>query len=90
MVIVAAHPLPFLPCSGLIGFLLCSTEGPPVDFVNPINPIEKLEGADKHKRKLRFYNSEASILSIDSFRLIGLNDLFSFATKYQKSECPKL
>ncbi|XP_045816058.1 spermine synthase-like isoform X1 [Trifolium pratense] len=44
--------------SGVIGFLLCSTEGPHVDFVNPINPIEKLEGADKRGRKLRFYNSE--------------------------------
>ncbi|ESR35415.1 hypothetical protein CICLE_v10006705mg [Citrus x clementina] len=44
--------------SGIIGFLICSTEGPHVDFVNPINPIEKLEGADKHKRELRFYNSE--------------------------------
>ncbi|XP_057950438.1 spermine synthase isoform X2 [Malania oleifera] len=44
--------------SGVIGFLLCSTEGPPVDFLHPINPIEKLEGALKHKRELRFYNSE--------------------------------
>ncbi|KAJ0043296.1 hypothetical protein Pint_17694 [Pistacia integerrima] len=44
--------------SGVIGFLVCSTEGPPVDFVKPINPIEKLEGAPKHKRELRFYNSE--------------------------------
>ncbi|XP_027359819.1 spermine synthase [Abrus precatorius] len=44
--------------SGVIGFLLCSTEGPPVDFVNPINPIEKLEGASEHRRELRFYNSE--------------------------------
>ncbi|KAK7856823.1 spermine synthase, partial [Quercus suber] len=44
--------------SGVIGFLICSTEGPPVDFLNPINPIEKLEGALKHKRELRFYNSE--------------------------------
>ncbi|KAG5036131.1 hypothetical protein JHK87_011041 [Glycine soja] len=44
--------------SGVIGFLLCATEGPPVDFVNPINPIEKLEGANEHKRELRFYNSE--------------------------------
>lgn len=44
--------------SGIIGFLICSTEGPHVDFVNPINPIEKLEGADKHKRELRFYNSQ--------------------------------
>ncbi|KAF8042880.1 hypothetical protein BT93_A1262 [Corymbia citriodora subsp. variegata] len=44
--------------SGVIGFLLCSTEGPPVDFIHPVNPIEKLEGATKHKRELRFYNSE--------------------------------
>lgn len=44
--------------SGVIGFLICSTEGPPVDFLNPINPIEKIEGALKHRRELRFYNSE--------------------------------
>ncbi|KAK0595813.1 hypothetical protein LWI29_010226 [Acer saccharum] len=44
--------------SGVIGFLICSREGPPVDFINPINPIEKIEGAVKHKRELRFYNSE--------------------------------
>ncbi|TXG71231.1 hypothetical protein EZV62_006166 [Acer yangbiense] len=43
---------------GVIGFLICSREGPPVDFINPINPIEKIEGAVKHKRELRFYNSE--------------------------------
>ncbi|OIT04669.1 PREDICTED: spermine synthase [Nicotiana attenuata] len=44
--------------SGVIGFLLCSTEGPPVDFKHPVNPIEKLEGALQHQRELRFYNSE--------------------------------
>ena len=44
----------------MIGFLLCSTEGPPVDFLNPINPIEKLDGALHFKRELRFYNSEVS------------------------------
>ncbi|KAL6132191.1 hypothetical protein ACLB2K_070562 [Fragaria x ananassa] len=44
--------------SGVIGFLLCSTEGPPVDFKNPVNSIEKLEGAVNHKRELWFYNSE--------------------------------
>ncbi|GAA0168314.1 transferase [Lithospermum erythrorhizon] len=45
--------------SGVIGFLLCSTEGgPPVDFQNPINPIEQLERAVQHRRELRFYNSE--------------------------------
>ena len=48
----------FLGYGGVIGFLICSTEGPHVDFANPINPIEKLDGADKHKRELRFYNSE--------------------------------
>ncbi|KAI3907257.1 hypothetical protein MKW92_005142 [Papaver armeniacum] len=44
--------------SGVIGFLLCSTEGPPVDFLNPINPIEQIDGAVDFPRELRFYNSE--------------------------------
>lgn len=44
--------------SGVIGFILCSTEGPSVDFKHPVNPIEKLEGALQHQRELRFYNSE--------------------------------
>ncbi|XP_015878235.1 spermine synthase [Ziziphus jujuba] len=44
--------------SGVIGFLICSTEGPSVDFKNPVNPIEKLDGAIKHKRELKFYNSD--------------------------------
>lgn len=44
--------------SGVIGFLLCSTEGPAVDFIHPINPIEEIEGALKHQRELKFYNSE--------------------------------
>ncbi|KAJ8486697.1 hypothetical protein OPV22_019182 [Ensete ventricosum] len=43
--------------SGVIGFLLCSTNGPPVHFLNPINPIDKQE-ALQSKRELRFYNSE--------------------------------
>lgn len=47
--------------SGAIGFLICSTEGPPVDFLNPINPIEKIEGALNHRRELRFYNSEVKV-----------------------------
>jgi len=51
-----------LACSGMIGFILCATEGPPVDFVNPINPIEKLEGANEHKRELQFYNSEVKYM----------------------------
>ncbi|KAM0946003.1 putative spermidine synthase [Dioscorea sansibarensis] len=44
--------------SGVIGFILCSTDGPPVNFLSPINPIEKQKGALKSRRELRFYNSE--------------------------------
>ncbi|KAF9616366.1 hypothetical protein IFM89_029620 [Coptis chinensis] len=54
---------------GVIGFLICSTAGPPVDFLNPINPIEKIEGALKFNRELRFYNSEmhAAAFALPSF-----------------------
>ncbi|GJN38530.1 hypothetical protein PR202_gb27582 [Eleusine coracana subsp. coracana] len=45
-------------CSGTIGFLLCAKEGPSVNFLTPVNPIEKLEGATKGGRELRFYNTE--------------------------------
>ncbi|XP_047321597.1 spermine synthase [Impatiens glandulifera] len=46
--------------SGVIGFLLCSTEGggAAVDFLRPINPIEKIEGALEQRRELMFYNSQ--------------------------------
>ncbi|KAG6488074.1 spermine synthase-like isoform X2 [Zingiber officinale] len=43
--------------SGVIGFLLCSTNGSPVNFLNPINPIEKQESLGC-KRELKFYNTE--------------------------------
>ncbi|KAJ4980712.1 hypothetical protein NE237_031549 [Protea cynaroides] len=42
--------------SGVIGFMLCSTEGPPVDFKNPVNPLDA--NADHSKVPLKFYNSE--------------------------------
>ncbi|KAF7058429.1 hypothetical protein CFC21_065493 [Triticum aestivum] len=44
--------------SGAIGFLLCSKEGRPVNFLAPINPIEKIEGAMTAGRDIRFYNTE--------------------------------
>ncbi|KAH1098328.1 hypothetical protein J1N35_015249 [Gossypium stocksii] len=44
--------------SGVIGFMLCSTEGPLVDFKHPVNPIDKDESCCKSKRPLKFYNSE--------------------------------
>ncbi|CAA0812982.1 Spermine synthase [Striga hermonthica] len=56
--------------SGVIGFLLCSTEGPHVDFVHPINPIEKIEdNALACRRQLMFYNSEmhSAAFSLPSF-----------------------
>nr|KYP41027.1 Spermidine synthase [Cajanus cajan] len=43
--------------SGVIGFLLCSTEGPCVDFRSPINPINP-ENYGISKQPLKFYNSE--------------------------------
>ncbi|KAK9751018.1 hypothetical protein RND81_02G236500 [Saponaria officinalis] len=44
--------------SGVIGFMLCSTEGPAVDFKNPVNPIDKSEDQANAKSPLKFYNSE--------------------------------
>lgn len=46
------------PCfSGVIGFMLCSTEGPTVDFKHPVNSVE-VNGIDTAKSPLKFYNSE--------------------------------
>ena len=53
----------FFCCSGVIGFMLCSTEGPPVDFKHPVNPIDTDESSCKSKRPLRFYNSEVQLCS---------------------------
>ncbi|KAK8615933.1 hypothetical protein V6N13_017503 [Hibiscus sabdariffa] len=44
--------------SGVIGFMLCSTEGPPVDFKHPVNPIDRDDICSKSKHPLKFYNSE--------------------------------
>ncbi|KAK8655423.1 hypothetical protein V6N13_107999 [Hibiscus sabdariffa] len=44
--------------SGVIGFMLCSTEGPPVDFKHPVNPVDRDDICCKSKRPLKFYNSE--------------------------------
>jgi len=44
--------------SGVIGFMVCSTEGPAVDFKNPINPIDADDSHTKTRGPLKFYNSE--------------------------------
>ncbi|XP_027921665.1 spermidine synthase 2-like [Vigna unguiculata] len=43
--------------SGVIGFMLCSTEGPPVNFRHPINPLNP-EKNGVAKGPPKFYNSE--------------------------------
>jgi hypothetical protein len=51
----------YLTCfyhSGVIGFMLCSTEGPTVDFQHPVFNIEEDEHSTKSKGLLKFYNSE--------------------------------
>nr|BAC55523.1 spermidine synthase [Petunia x hybrida] len=44
--------------SGMIGFMLCSTEGLEVDFKNPVNLIENDEIHSKTLPPLKFYNFE--------------------------------
>ncbi|KAJ9554539.1 hypothetical protein OSB04_018584 [Centaurea solstitialis] len=46
--------------SGVIGFMLCSTEGPEVDFRNPVNAIDSNDNESKCKSvgPLKFYNKE--------------------------------
>lgn len=45
-------------CSGVIGFMLCSTEGPAVDFQHPVYHIDQDEISIKSMGPLKFYNSE--------------------------------
>ncbi|KAI8564991.1 hypothetical protein RHMOL_Rhmol03G0225600 [Rhododendron molle] len=75
--------------SGVIGFLVCSTEGPPVDFIHPINPIEEIEGALKHRRELRFYNSEihTAAFALPSFVKREVTSLRSNSSSPAKRIC---
>ncbi|XP_004241004.1 spermidine synthase 2-like [Solanum lycopersicum] len=44
--------------SGAIGFVICSTEGPPVDFKNPVNKVDVHIISAKSESPLKYYNSE--------------------------------
>lgn len=44
--------------SGVVGFILCATEGPPVDFKHPINPIDAVPNHGVAKGPPKFYNAE--------------------------------
>lgn len=64
----------------MIGFMLCSTEGPAVDFKNPINPIDD-ESPAKSIEPLKFYNSEVCCHSIswtESLLLTSNNSTSTF------------
>jgi spermidine synthase len=63
--------------SGTIGFVICSSEGPPVDFKNPVNPIEEQKAATKLRGPLKFYNSEvhAAAFALPTFVKQALDDI---------------
>ncbi|CAI0627452.1 unnamed protein product [Linum tenue] len=44
--------------SGVIGFMLCSTEGPSVDFKKPVSSIDTSTDYNKARGPLKFYNPE--------------------------------
>uniref|UniRef100_M1DC10 Putrescine N-methyltransferase n=1 Tax=Solanum tuberosum TaxID=4113 RepID=M1DC10_SOLTU len=49
--------------TGVIGYMLCSTEGPEVDFKNPVNPIDKdITHVKSNLEPLKFYNTDVIIL----------------------------
>ena len=52
--------------SGVMGFMLCSTEGPKVDFKHPVNPIDKIADHENEKHPLKFYNSEVRLIVYSS------------------------
>lgn len=41
--------------------MLCSTEGPAVDFQHPVYQIDEDEASNKSKGPLKFYNSQVLI-----------------------------
>ncbi|KAH0458065.1 hypothetical protein IEQ34_013380 [Dendrobium chrysotoxum] len=63
--------------SGVIGFMLCSTEGPQVDFQHPVHKIDEKDDLNKSKGPLKFYNPEihSAAFCLPSFakRVIGSN-----------------
>jgi len=60
-------------CSGAIGFVICSTEGPLVDFKNPVNKVDVDIISTKSESPLKYYNSEVLFffywIKILSFKL---------------------
>jgi len=70
----------FLHFSGMIGFMLCSTEGPTVDFKNPVYSID--EDGKQSTRPLKFYNSEVCCSNHDLFSSLSLQLLIVSSFSY--------
>jgi spermidine synthase len=71
--------------SGCIGFMLCSTEGPPVDFRHPINPISQQQQLAGEQEKpssrlpLKYYNSavHTAAFSLPQFAMDNLESMLT-------------
>ncbi|XP_044484292.1 spermidine synthase 1-like [Mangifera indica] len=61
--------------SGVIGFMLCSTEGPSVDFKHPVNPMDPKQTFGVAKGPLKFYDSEvhSAAFCLPSFAKKSMN-----------------
>ncbi|CAL9031093.1 unnamed protein product [Prunus brigantina] len=61
--------------NGVIGFLLCSTEGQFVDFRNPVNPLDPNNSYGVAKEPLKFYNPEVHLAAfcLPTFAKKGMN-----------------
>jgi spermidine synthase len=62
--------------------MLCSTEGPAVDFQHPVFNIEEDEHSTKAKGPLKFYNSEVCIFTDFTTSARELLELFSDSILY--------
>ncbi|GAQ81179.1 spermidine synthase [Klebsormidium nitens] len=65
--------------SGIIGFMLCSTAGPKVDFKHPKNPIDDSKNANKNLQPLKYYTKElhTAAFQLPKFAQDALKDLLT-------------
>ncbi|KAK9277956.1 hypothetical protein L1049_027513 [Liquidambar formosana] len=63
--------------SGVIGFMLCSTAGPPVNFKHPINLIDSNDSYGAARGPLKFYNSEvhSAAFCLPTFTKRGIDSI---------------
>ncbi|KAL2906407.1 Spermidine synthase 1 [Bienertia sinuspersici] len=69
------------PIVGVIGFMLCSTEGPEVDFKHPVNPIDKIESQENAERPLKF-TTQSFIRQLSAYPLLRRGSLNQKPSKF--------